>query len=89
MKRTPGESKSIEINKKNEDINSCVYALTQSIKTPKASKERMDEILEFMKQRKEQKNKSEAQYQKLEKEIKNKCREAKGRWYNQQCEEIE
>ena len=33
LKRTPGESKSIEINKfkkmKNEDINSCIYALIQ------------------------------------------------------------
>ena len=38
-----------------------------------AKKEWMtDEILELIKQRKEQKNKSEVQYQKLEKEIKNK-----------------
>ena len=41
-----------------------------------------------MKQRKAQ-NKNEAQYQKLEKEIRYKCREAKERWYNEQCEEIE
>ena len=47
------------------------------------------EILELMKQRKEQKNKSEVRYQKLEKEIRNKCREAKEKWYNEQCEEIE
>ena len=55
-----------------------------------AKKEWMtDEILELMKQRKEQKNKSDVQNQKLEKEIANKCREAKERWYNEQCEEIE
>ena len=47
------------------------------------------EILELMKERKEQKNKNEVQYQTLEKEIRNKCIEAKEKWYNEQCEEIE
>ena len=68
-------------NKWSNIKESLTNATTNLSKRQKqAKKEWMtDEILELMKQRKEQKNKSEVQYQKLEKEIRNKCREAKER----------
>ena len=84
------KTKRIE-NKWNNIKENLTNAATNLSKPQKqAKKEWMtEEILELMKQRKEQKIKSEAQYQKLEKEIRNKCREAKERWYNKQCEETE
>ena len=63
-------------NKSSNIKKSLTNATTNLSKRQKqAKKEWMtDEILELMKQRKEQKYKSEAQYQKLEKEIRNKCK---------------
>ena len=68
-------------NKWSNIKESLTNSTTNLLKRQKqAKKEWMtDEILELMKQRKEQKNKSDVQYQKLEKEIRNKCREAKER----------
>ena len=46
------------------------------------------EILDLMEERRKKKNK-ETEYKKLNKKVRNKCNEAKDKWINEQCKEIE
>ncbi|KAJ8046066.1 Craniofacial development protein 2 [Holothuria leucospilota] len=59
---------------------------------PKRGKEKMnkwmtEDILDLMNVRK--RSKSEEEYQRIDKEIKSKCKRAKEAWYNSRCEETE
>jgi len=48
-----------------------------------------DEILEMMEQRRQMKAKDPIKYKELDKNIKQKCNEAKENWWNRVCEDIE
>ena len=86
------EDMSTEIDKKYERLVKCIAVATSETLPKKENKKKQrwmnEEILQMMKERKKLKRKT-GKYQEKDKAIRTACTEAKEKWMNEQCKEIE
>lgn len=81
-----------DIREKWDKIKYTIQATcTTYLKRDKVKKKEWmtDEILNMMEERRQHKNKNEAEYRKTHNTIRTKIREAKGKWLSEKCTEIE